>query len=171
LRFQLRICITHVVYQYGEQTIHERLFLIEECISVADGTTQNTADYVSGFGIRGQLSVCNGERDGTYMIGYNTHGYVCLSIVAIMNSGQVANYFYNGLEHICVVVGCFSLQSHAQTLESHTGIDYLSGKRFEISICFPVVLHEHKVPYFNDLRMIVVNQIASVYFSFFFSRT
>ena len=64
-----------------------------------------------------------------------------------------------------------SLQSHTEAFESHTCIDNLCRKWFEAAVSFTVILHEHKVPYFNHLGMIVVDEITAGDFGTFFCRT
>ena len=95
------------------------------------------------------------------MVGNNTHGNVVLFIFAIFRSGHLGNCFNQRLEYVRVVIGCFTLQSHAQAFESHTGIDHFRRKRLKSAVGFAVVLHEYKIPDFDNLGMIVVHQVAS----------
>ena len=52
-----------------------------------------------------------------------------------------------------------------------TGINNLGRKRLKTAVCFAVVLHEHEVPDFNYLRVIVVHEVATGDLGTFFSRT
>ena len=105
------------------------------------------------------------------MVGNYTHSNILLLVFSIFCTRHCCNSFQHWLEYVCVVVGCFALQSHTKTFESHTGINNLGRKRLKTAVCFAVVLHEHEVPDFNYLRVIVVYEIATGDLGTFFSRT
>ena len=46
---------------------------------------------------------------------------------------------------------------HAKAFKAHTGINHLSWQRFERTVGFAVVLHKHQVPYFDYLRVTLVD--------------
>ena len=51
LSLQLRIGVAHLVYEYRQKLIHERLLLVEERVRIADGATENSADNISSLGV------------------------------------------------------------------------------------------------------------------------
>ena len=51
----------HLLCQSGNEGVHECLLLTQEGVAVTYGTTQDTADNVTGLGIGGQLAVGNAE--------------------------------------------------------------------------------------------------------------
>ena len=100
------------------------------------------------------------------MVGHDTHGNVRFLIGSVSLSGHVAYHLQDGLEDVGVVVGRFPLQGTHQSFESHAGVDDSGRKRFEAA----VVLHEHEVPDFDDLRVVLVHQFASGHLGFLFFR-
>ena len=51
--------IAHLVNEGGDEFIEETIFLAEESVSVANGTSQDTTNHIAGLCIGRQLSVCN----------------------------------------------------------------------------------------------------------------
>ncbi|CCZ49491.1 putative uncharacterized protein [Bacteroides sp. CAG:661] len=170
LGLQFGIGFSHVLYQHGDELVHEGLLLSEERIAVADSAAQDAADDVAGLGVAGQLSVGDGEGDGADVVGHDTHGNVRFLIGSVSLSGHVAYHLQDGLEDVGVVVGRFPLQSTHQSFESHAGVDDSGRKRFEAAVGLAVVLHEHEVPDFDDLRVVLVHQFASGHLGFLFFR-
>ncbi len=144
----------------GNKLVHECLLLSEERIAVAHGTAEDTTDDVTCLGIARQLSVGDGESDGTDVVGNYTHGDVLLLIFAVLLACHISDSFQYRLEYVGIVVGGLSLQSAHQTLEAHAGVDNLGGKPFEAAVRLAVELHEHEVPDFNHLRVVFVHQLA-----------
>ena len=48
-----------------------------------------------------------------------------------------------------------------EALESHAGVDDVHGELLQGAVGLAVVLHEHQVPYFDDLRVVLVHQFAA----------
>ena len=92
------------------------------------------------------------------MVGDNAHCHVGLLLSTVLDAGETADFLYYGLENIGVVVALFALESHAETLESHTGVHMLGGQRLKVTVGATVELHEHKVPNLNHLGMALVNE-------------
>ncbi len=63
------------------------------------------------------------------------------------------------------------MKSHAEALKAHTGVDNLGGKRFEAAVGLAVILHEHEVPDFDNLRMVFVHKLATRDFLTLLGRT
>ena len=78
LCFQFGEGVAHLIDEHGQQFVQKCLFLTEESIGVAHGTTQNSANHIACLRISGQLSVGNRERDGTQVVGTHAHGNVNL---------------------------------------------------------------------------------------------
>ena len=51
------------------------------------------------------------------------------------------------------------MQSHAKTLKAHTGVDDASGQRLEFAVGHALELHEHEVPDFDNLWMILIYKL------------
>ena len=105
------------------------------------------------------------------MVGNDAHGYVLLLVFTILGTSHGGDGVDERLEDVGVVVGRLALHGHTETLEAHTGIDYLGGQTFEAAVGLTVELHEHKVPYLDDLRMVVVHHVAAGYLLLFFFGT
>ena len=75
------------------------------------------------------------------------------------------------LEHVGVVVRALALHHHAETLEAHTGIDVLGFQRLQCAVGLAVELHEHKVPYLNDLRVVLVHKVFAGHLGLLFVGT
>ena len=54
---KLGISIAHILDECGNELVHKRLLLAQECVCVSYGTAQDAAYHVAGFCVRGQLSV------------------------------------------------------------------------------------------------------------------
>ena len=105
------------------------------------------------------------------MVGNYAHGDVLLFVFAVCGSRHVTDGFQYRLENIGVVVGSLALQCTYQAFKAHTGVDYFGGKSFEAAVCLAVELHEYKIPYLDNLRMVFVHQLRTGYFGLFFFRT
>ena len=105
------------------------------------------------------------------MVGNYTHSHVLLFVLTVRSTRHIGNHLDDRLENVRIVVGCLTLQSHAETFESHTGIDHTGRQRFERAIGLAVVLHEHQVPDFDHLRMVFVHHVLTRDSGTFFFRT
>ena len=95
------------------------------------------------------------------MVSNNTHCNVCLFLLSILYTCHVAKNLEVWLEHVSVIVGSLALKSANKTLKSHTCIDNLGRKTFEAAVSLAVELHEHEVPYLDDLWMILIYEITT----------
>ena len=168
LSLEFGIGVAHLLDEYGQQTVDEGLLLPEERIGIADGTAQDAADDVAGLGIAGQLSVGDGEGDGTQVVGDDAHGNVRFLLFAVAVAAQVADGLDDGLEDVGVVVGVLALDGADESLEAHARVDDVHAERFEVAVGLALVLHEDDVPYLDDLRVVLVHQFASGHLSFLF---
>ena len=128
---QLGEGFTHLFDEHGQEPEEEALFLSEERIGIADGTTEDAADDISSLSIRRQLSVGNGEGNGTQVVSTDTHGHVDVFVVTVVFACQSLFLADDGLEDIGVVVRLLVLQGTHQSLEAHTGVDDLHGELFQ----------------------------------------
>jgi hypothetical protein len=55
----------------------------------------------------------------------------------------------------------FALHHAHEALEAHAGVDDVHGQFLERTVGLAVELHEHEVPYFDDLWVVFVDQVAS----------
>ena len=171
LSFQLGVGSSHLSNENGKQTVHKGFFLPQECIGITNGTTQDSADNITGLCIAWQLSVCNTEGYGTQVVGNYTHGDIGLFLIAIFVAAEVSDSFNDGLEDISIVVGVLALNSTYKTLESHTGINNIHAQGFKMAVGLTLVLHEYDIPYLNNLWVVLVYQLATGNFSLFFRST
>ena len=168
---QFRVWVTHLSNQSWHQLIEECFLAIEECVSITHCTTQDTTDNVAGLSIWRQLIVGNRERDSTDVVGNYTHCDINLFILTILHAWDLCDDLNHWLEHISVVVWLFALQSHTKTFKAHTGINYLCRQWFEAAVSLTIVLHEHEVPDFNHLRVVLIDKRSTIYCSTLFVRT
>ncbi len=97
------------------------------------------------------------------MVGNHSDGHIHLLALAISVAREARNGGNQRCKHIGVVVRLLALQSHAQALKTHTGVDHLSRQRLQRAVGLAVILHEHKVPNLNHLRIVLVHQRSAVY--------
>ena len=120
---QLGVGLAHLLSERGQQQVHERALLTQECVGVAHSTAQDATDDIARLGVGGQLAVGNGEGHGTDVVGDDAHGDVHVLTLAVLLAGELLDGFDSGLEHVGVVVGVLTLQGADETLEPHTGVD------------------------------------------------
>ncbi len=155
---ELGVCVAHILDERVDEAVHECLLLLQEGVCVAHGPAEDTTNDVSGLGVRRQLVVGDGECYGAQMVGDDTHGHVDMAVLAVLLARKVRYLGYQRSEYVGVIVRGLALKSHAEALEAHARVDDLGRKRLESAVGLAVVLHEHQVPYLDDLRMVVVDQ-------------
>ena len=168
---QFRISFAEVLDELRHQLEEESRTHIEESVTVAHGTAKDTTNDVTGFLIRRQLTVGDGECDGADMIGDDSHRNVDFLILAVLATADSADTLEHRLEDVCVVVRGFALDSTHETLKAHAGVDDFFRQGFQRTVCLAVELHEDNVPNLNHLRMIFVYQFASRHFGTLFGTT
>ena len=77
------VLTTHLVCQCFDKAIDKGFFKVEEGIPIAYSTAQNATDYITRFGVAGQLSIGDAETDGTQVVGDNAHGNVGLRVLTV----------------------------------------------------------------------------------------
>ena len=105
------------------------------------------------------------------MVDDNTHGNIGLLALAIRDASLLGQGLDDGLEDVCVVVRLLALDGTHQTLKAHTGIDYIHAKGFEMAVGLALELHEHDVPYLDDLWVVLVDKFTSGHLCLLLSRT
>ena len=95
------------------------------------------------------------------MVYYHAHGNVGLLALAIGDAGLLTQSLDDGLEDVGIIVGLLALDGTHQTFESHTSINNIHAKRFQMAVSLTLVLHEHDVPYLDDLRVVLVYKFTS----------
>ena len=95
------------------------------------------------------------------MVGDDAHGDIGLLVGPVGKARPAGNLLNQGLEDIRVVVGLLALHHHAEALEAHARVDMLGLQGFQSTIGQTVVLHEYEVPYLDDQRVVLVDQLAS----------
>ena len=78
----------------------------------------------------------------------------------IREAGELLLHLNDRLEDVGIVVGVFTLQHAYQTLKAHTGVDDIHRQRLQRAVGLAVELHEHDVPYLDNLRVVFVDQFA-----------
>ena len=53
------------------------------------------------------------------------------------------------------------MQHADEALKAHARVDVLGGQFHQMTVGHAVVLHEHKVPDFNHLRVVHVDEVAA----------
>jgi hypothetical protein len=70
--------------------------------------------------------------------------------------------FEYGHEYVRVVIGPLVLYDGHKPLKAHATINVLLGQWPQWAITLPVELNEHKVPYFQHVGVIFVDQMSSL---------
>ena len=161
LRLDFGEVVLHLLHKDRQEVAHKRLIKTKESEAVAHGATQHAADDITRPVVRRQLSVGDGEAHGAAVVGEDAHGHVGLHGLAIFNARHLRNLLNQWLEYVGVVVGGLALQHAHEALEAHARIDVLGGQFHQVAVGHAVVLHEHKVPDFNHLRVVLVHQVAA----------
>ena len=78
LRFEFGEGIAHFIDEHGQEFIEKRIFLTQERVGIAHGTTQDATNHVACLGVARQLAVGNREGDGPEVVGADAHGNVNL---------------------------------------------------------------------------------------------
>ena len=154
---------SHVVHELVHQAAEEGFGESEEGVAVAHGAAQDAAYHVAGLDVGGQLSVGYAEADGPDVVGYHPHGHVGRFALAVAVAGDLAYSGEHAAEHVGVVVAALALEHRTEAFESHSGVDVLGGKRFEVAVGHALVLHEHEVPYLDHVGVGLVHELASGY--------
>ena len=155
---------THLIGKHGNQLTDERLFQTQKTVSVTNRTTQNAANHITRTTTRWQLSICNRKRYSPHVIGNYPHRHIALlSAALIRHARDGLNFFNQRTENIRVIVRLHTLECHAQALEAHTGVDVLGSQRNKRPISLALKLHEHIIPHFNHLRMVIVHQRLAIH--------
>ena len=79
----------------------------------------------------------------------------------ILQSRNLLLSLDDGLEDIGVIVGVLALHHAHQTLKAHARVDDVHRQRLQRTVSLTVELHEHDVPYLDDLRVVLVHQLAA----------
>ena len=179
LSLQFREGVAHLLDEGRHELIEEALLLPQERIGIAHGTAQDATDDVTSLGIRGQLSVCDGEGHGAQMVGTNAHGDVDTSLTSltsntsytsltslllkrrIFQSSNLLLGLDDRLEDIGIIVGMLALEHAYEALEAHTGIDDVHRELLERAVGLTVELHEHEVPDLDDLGIVLIHQVTA----------
>ena len=98
------------------------------------------------------------------MVGDDAEGNGFLAVVlGVRLATRLGDGVEKRREDVGVVVRRDALHRHGQALKAHARVDVLVGQRHEGAVGHPVELHEHEVPDFNHLRVVFVDQIASIH--------
>ena len=169
---KLWVGTAHLMHEHGNEFIHECALLVEECIGIANGTTQDATDDVAGLGVAGQLTVGDGKSNSTQVVCHHADGDVylllginaltigalreCMVVVMVRQALDLAD---DRREDVGVVVGVLALKQAHKTLKAHACIDDMHLEGFKGTVGLAVELHEYDVPDLNDLRMVFVDQL------------
>ena len=104
------------------------------------------------------------------MIRNDAHGHIHLLVLAVREAREFPYAADDGLENVRVIVRLFALDGTHQTFKAHTRVNHIHGQRFERSVRLAVELHEHDVPDFDNLRVVLVHQFVARLLGLFFRR-
>ena len=71
---------------------------------------------------------------------------------------------YHRLEDVGIVVAVLALQGAHQALEAHAGVYHVHRQFFQRTVGLAVELHEHEVPDFYHLGVVLVHQLIAGHF-------
>ena len=163
--------ISHLVDERRHKFVDECLLLSKERVAIADCTTKDSTNHVSCLGIAWQLTISNGESNGTQVVCYHSHGNIRLFLCTIFDAAHITEHLDDWLEHVCVIIGMLALQGTNQTFEAHTCVNHIHGKLFQTTICLAIELHEDEVPDFYHLWVILIHEFTSRHLCLFLRRT
>ena len=110
------------------------------------------------------------------MVGAYTHGHVDLLLTRRTSLTRHTSLFFeggifkscnllfsldDGLEHVGVIVRVLALHHTDEALEAHTRINDVHGQLLQRTIGLTVILHEHEVPDFDNLRVVLIDQFTT----------
>ena len=153
--------VAHLVGHDVHQFEQERAVEAEEAVAVAHGPAEDAADHIPGAGVGGELPVGDGEGHGTHVVCTDAQGHVHLVVsTGVGLPGGLAQVADQRLEDIRVIVALLALQDGGEALEAHAGVDVPGRKGLEGSVRLPHELHEDEVPDFDDLRVVLVDELG-----------
>ncbi len=81
---------------------------------------------------------------------------------SLADAREFSNFPDQVFKNIRIVIGAFSLDNHAETLETHAGVDMPVWQALEFAVGFAVVLDENQVPDLNHQGVVPVDQLTAV---------
>ena len=141
LAVQLRISITHLLGQFGHQSIEENI-LSPQFATVTHGAADDATQDIAASLIGGHDTIGDQECAGTDVVGNDAQRLVR----QIVDTDDLRGPLDQCLENIDFVVGMNALHDGGDTLNPHTGIHRRFGQRLECTIGLAVELHEDHVP-------------------------
>ena len=157
----------HLFFQNRNQFVHQRFAHVQERIGIADRAAEYAADNITSFYIGWQLSIGNGKYNSPEVVGNYAHGHITFMVTAVSNAGNPGYFGEQRCENVCIVIALGTLQHHAQAFEAHAGINMFCRERNQRTVRLSVVLNKNVVPYFDNLRMVVVYKLVARDFCFF----
>ena len=157
----LGIGLAHVVHKLLHKLAEEGLVESEEGVTVADGAAQDAADDVARLDVGRKLAVGDAEADGADVIRDHAHRDVGPGALAVLVAGKLADAGQHAGEDVGIVVAVLALEHGAEALEAHAGVDVAGGQRLQVAVGHALVLHEHKVPDLDHVRVGFVDQVAA----------
>ena len=170
LRLQFRISLAHFLNQRRYEFAEEGFALSEEGVGIAYGAAQDAADDIACLGVGGKLAIGDGEGDGPQVVRNDAHGHIHLLVLAVREAREFPYAADDGLENVRVVVRLLALDGTHQAFKAHTRVNHVHGERFERAVRLAVELHEHDVPDFDNLRVVLVHQFVARLLGLFFRR-
>lgn len=136
---------------------------------ISSASSQDSSKDVTTTDIAGHTSVADGDGQGPDVIGQDSVGGIESVLVVLAelarvgsSAGHLLDLVKVGLEDVGVVVGFHVLQARDESLEPHPGVDMLSGEGSETPVVFSVVGHEDVVPHFEDVGVVLVDEMSGV---------
>ena len=161
LRHKLRIGFAHVLAEPVHKTAEERLVEPEEGVAVAHCTAQDAADDIAGLDIGRKLAVGDGEGYGPDMVGNHAHCHLGLCRFVVAVAAELLDDADEAAEDVGIVVACLALKHHAKAFEAHSGVDVLVREHLQMAVGLAVVLHKDKVPDFDYLVIVGIDEAGS----------
>ena len=169
LGLEFREGLGHLAVQDVHELVNEGLVHAQEGRAVPHRPTQDATDDVARPRVGWELTVGNGKRHGTHVVGNDPKGDGLLAVVLGVG---LATGLRDGVEKrredVGVVVRRHTLHRHREALEAHARVDVLVGKGHKGAVRHAVELHEDEVPNLNDLGVVFVDHRAAVDFGAFF---
>ena len=133
-----------------DQLIEER-FAKVHLVSVQNRTSHQTPNDRTGILGAGIHVLVNGKNGRTRMVGDSPQSTPVIAVVLILHADHFGRRLNNRKQAVDVEIRGDTLQYARRTLEPHTGVDVLAGKRLKIvgRIADAVELSENEIPDFD----------------------
>lgn len=136
---------------------------------ISSTSSQDSSEDVTSSDIAGHTSIADGDRQRPHVICQDSVGGIETVLVVLAelarvrsSAGHLLNLVKVRGEYVGVIVGLYVLQARDESLETHSSVDMLGRQRSKAAIVLSVVGHEDVVPDFEDVRVVLIDEVSGV---------